>query len=418
MKTRTLYQAAGALSAAAVCVATLLSCSASNEGSAGTDTAAMKDVLVVSNNWDGTADFIDVKSYQRLMRLNIIPDKAEREQEIYLSPDRLGYFLAIRQLIGEGHDQYVDDSFLSHDGKFLYVSRPSFADVVAFDLASKSIVWRTPVDGYRADHMAISPDGTRLAISASTANVVHMIDTATGNIVGEFDSGDSPHESNYSADGSKIFHASIGLVYTPTEVLLGEGDTTKGERYFQVVDTATNAILKRVDIGQKLEEAGYPGMSSAVRPMAIAPDEKHFYLQVSFFHGFVEYDLDQDKIVRVIDLPKRTTEPVVNYLLDSAHHGLSINPSGSKLCAAGTMDDYAAIVSTSTFEYTMVEVGAKPYWSTTSADGKSCFVSVSGDDAVAVIDYDKGTMTHKFTVGDHPQRMRTGKVLASVLDGT
>ena len=30
-----------------------------------------------------------------------------------------------------------------------------------------------------------------------------------------FESGDTPHENNYSADGKRIFHASIGRVYTP-----------------------------------------------------------------------------------------------------------------------------------------------------------------------------------------------------------
>ena len=83
--------------------------------------------------------------------------------EIQADPVAYGYFLAIRQEIGEGHDQLVDDMFSSKDGRYLYVSRPSLADVVAIDLQTKQIVWRTQVEGYRADHMAISPDGTRLA---------------------------------------------------------------------------------------------------------------------------------------------------------------------------------------------------------------------------------------------------------------
>ena len=133
----------------------------------------------------------------------------------------------------------MDDAFTTHDGRLLIVSRPSFKDVVGINLATRRIAWRFQVDGYRSDHMAISPDGRVVVVSASTGNVVHALDTRTGKEVGRFPSGDSPHENNYSADGSRIFHASIGLVYTPAdEPAL---DATKGERYFQVVDAATSA---------------------------------------------------------------------------------------------------------------------------------------------------------------------------------
>ena len=80
---------------------------------------ATRDVLVVSNNWDGTADFIDTKTFERVKRLNIIPDAEERVAEIESNPDDLAYFLAIRELVGEGHDQYVDDSFTSPNGRYL-----------------------------------------------------------------------------------------------------------------------------------------------------------------------------------------------------------------------------------------------------------------------------------------------------------
>ena len=194
-----------------------------------------RDILTVGNNWDGTADLVDPRRFKVLKRLNIVPDK-RRSGWPRSSPTRsaLGYFLGIRQLVGEGHDQLVDDAFTSLDGRLLYVSRPSFADVVAIRLKTGAIVWRTKVEGNRADHMAISPDGTRLLVSASTARKVHVLDTRTGTIVGSFESGDQPHENNYSADGTKIFHASIGTVFTPTDDPLL--DATKGDRWFEIVD--------------------------------------------------------------------------------------------------------------------------------------------------------------------------------------
>jgi DNA-binding beta-propeller fold protein YncE len=368
-----------------------------------------QDALYVGNNWEGTADVINPKTFQRIARINIIPDKDERMAEIESSPDRLGYFLAIRELVGEGHDQFVDDMFSSHDGRFLYVSRPSFADVVAFDLNTKQIVWRRPVEGYRADHMGISPDGTRLAVSASTARKVHIIDTQTGDIVGSFESGDQPHENNFSHDGNLIYHASIGTVYTPLDE--PQFDKTKGDRWFEIVDAHSLKVLRRIDMGQKLAEAGYPDMSSAVRPMALSPDERYVYFQVSFFHGFVEYDLQQDRVLRLAHLPTTDKTPPTReqYLLDSAHHGLSMNPQGTKLCAAGTIDGYAAIVSRSTFAYHLAAFGDVPYWTTNSGDGRYCFVSFAGDDQVSAISYATEREVARIPVGDHPQRMRMGE---------
>jgi DNA-binding beta-propeller fold protein YncE len=228
--------------------------------------------------------------------------------------------------------------------------------------------------------------------------------------VGRFASGDSPHENNYSTDGSKIFHASIGLVYTPADQ--PQLDTTKGDRRFQIVDAKTNKVIRKIDMGKKLAEAGYPNMSSAVRPMALSPHERFLYLQVSFFHGFVEYDLARNRVTRVAQLPNLVPEtPREQYLLDSAHHGIAMNPDGTRLCVAGTMDDYAAIVSRDTFRYRLIRTGGqKPYWVTNSGDGRYCFVSWSGSDRISAISYKDRREVARVPVGDHPQRMRMGVV--------
>ena len=377
----------------------------------------LRSVIAISNNWDGTIDFADAKTFEVLERVNAIPDRDERLAEIMLDPVALGFFLGVRELIGEGHDQFVDDAFLHPNGRFIYVSRPSFADVVAIDLATEEIVWRFEVEGVRADHMAISEDGSEVIVSASTGNVGQVIDTATGQEIKRFESGDSPHETNYSKDGELLYHAAIGRVYTPTDD--AQLDTSKGETFFQIVDADTMEIVERIHMKEKLAEAGYPNMSDAVRPMALSPNERFLYAQVSFFHGFIEYDFKQDKVTRVVRLPvaeKIEDLPKEDYLLDSAHHGIALDPKGKRFCVAGTMSDYAAIVDRrKPKRQRIIQVGPKPYWSTNSANGKHCYVSVSGSDRVAVISYKKRKEIASIPVGDHPQRVRTGVVVDDFL---
>src|SRR5829696_8919828 len=86
-----------------------------HRATATTVASAMRDVLMVGNNWDGTADVIDAATYQRLRRINVIPDRDQRMTEIILDPVRLAAFLFNRTNIGEGHDQFVDDMYASND---------------------------------------------------------------------------------------------------------------------------------------------------------------------------------------------------------------------------------------------------------------------------------------------------------------
>ena len=378
------------------------------------DSIPLRDVVVVGNNWDGVITIFDPNTFQIIKKISAIPDREERFEEIYSGLKRSISAGFIREFIGEGNDQLVDDMFTSNDGRYIYASRPSFADVVAIDVNSGEIAWRTPVEGLRADHSAISPDGKIFLVSASTAKKVHAIDVSTGKIVGGFESGDQPHENTYSEDGKRIYHASIGKVFIASPKL----DFLKGDRWLQIVDAESYEVIRRVDMKEKLEEAGFDWIDRAVRPMAITKDEKFAYLQISLFHGFFEYDIVNDILTRSLALPipeANRDMALGDHVLNSGHHGIALSGDDQTICVAGTMDGYIAIVDRKSFEYKTIKLSddpkeAKPYWVTSSKDGTKAYVSISGLDKVSVVEYSTGKVVAEVPVGNHPQRVRNGQL--------
>ncbi|HEX8869323.1 MAG TPA: YncE family protein [Lentzea sp.] len=369
--------------------------------------------MFVGNNWDGTADVVkSTGDFAKIGRINVIPDKTQRLTEIYLNPIKLAFFLGIRNGPGEGHDQFVDDMYTTPDGSAVVVSRPSFADVVSLDLATGQIKWRFPVSGFRADHMAVSPDGTKIAVSASTSNTVHVLDINTGRQLGSFKTGDKPHENVFTNGGRYLWNMSIGEVNNNFDA--PDQDWLKGDRHITVIDTTNYQVVKTIDMRSRLNAFGRSDLSNSVRPAVFSPDFSKLYFQVSFFNGFVEYDVATDTITRVKTLPKNpnTSDDRTTFVNDSRHHGLSMSPDGSKLCVAGTMDDYATVVDRASLQQGPLVTASKPYWATVSGDGRQCVISESGSDQITAIDFGTGQKTVSVPVGDHPQRVRIGHVAA------
>ncbi|MGW4565659.1 YncE family protein [Streptomyces sp. NPDC004561] len=405
-RTRHLCSVAAALALTVAAPATAASAApAASEG--------LREVLFVGNNWDGTADVVGSSGdFARIGRIDVVPDRQQRLAEIDADPIKWIYYMSIRNQVGEGHDQYVDDMYSTPDGRSVVVSRPSFADVVSIDLATDKVNWRFPVAGYRADHMAVSPDGTRVAVSASTANKVQVLDIDTGREVGEFATGDKPHENFFTNGGRYIWNMSIGEVTTSLDD--PAWDWTKGDRHITVVDATTFKQVRTIDMRDRLDAVGLKDFSDAVRPAAFTPDWSKLYFQVSFFNGFLEYDVAADRITRVKTLPENpaTSKDRTTWLLDSRHHGISMNPEGTKLCVAGTMDDYATVVDRASLQEGPLVPASTPYWATVSGDGRDCVISEAGADRITAIDFATGQKVLSVPVGDHPQRVRLGHVPA------
>ena len=124
--------------------------------------AGQHDVLFVANVVDGTITLIDTQSLERLGALNAIPDGK--------TPQDPAQAAIYPGLLAARGPIYAYGVKVAPDGSRVYVSRGHLGDVVAIELATGKILWRFQTNSRRADHTALSPDGSRLFVSAIAAN--------------------------------------------------------------------------------------------------------------------------------------------------------------------------------------------------------------------------------------------------------
>jgi DNA-binding beta-propeller fold protein YncE len=356
-------------------------------------------VLAVANSYDGTVDLIDARTFRRLGHpLNVIPDGATPRD----SQQAAVYPLILAR---QGEVNYTQEVRFSPSGKTIYVSRGYLGDVAAFSVATHKLLWRLEVPGLRADHLAVSPDGQRLFVSALPGMRVYAINTRTHRINGSYEAGTFPHVLEFSPDGDFIYSGSLGDQLAP----YGQD---RGIHQITVANANT------------LEVARTYRFTAGVRPFAFASANR-LVVQLSYLSGFEVLNLGtgQTRTVRLPLLgPGRTLAPQ-NYPNAAADHGIAV--SGNSVCAAGTISNYVATVSLRGRIKRIVRVGQAPAEALTSPDQNICFLTsrgptgmhvphVTNGDDVSVISYRTGNLVARIKVGRHPQ----AETLALIPDAT
>lgn len=138
--------------------------------------------------------------------------------------------------------------------------------------------------------------GDYLYTSDLMSNQVVKIDADTGTVVGEATVRDLPHGNHLhripSLGSEKVLiNGSLGnMVYT-------DSGRDPLEHQLTFVDPESMQTLHTVDF------------ENGVRPSAITEDGRKIYVQVSYFHGFHEYNTEQDRITRTMYLPQTEHVP-------------------------------------------------------------------------------------------------------------
>ena len=335
----------------------------SSSGSTGGSPATARELelLYVGNNQGGTISVIAVPSFEVIGEFNSLPDRSDRDKWPVKA-------------------KKADDLVATSSGEVLYVSRPITRDIAAFSTATEKLLWRLPTPG-QPDHFALSRDDRHLFVSLLNEAKVVAIDTESRSVVGSIPTAPQPHGIFFSPNGERVY---IGA-------LTGDQIT--------IADTRTLEVVRKIEF------------DDGVRPFVIAPDEKKLYVQLSKLHGFVEYNLEQDRITKIIPLPNPDNVPHQKSYPHTAHHGLVLTPDHQYLCAVATMEGYTALLSAPELELlATVPTGKEPSWIIASLDGKYCYVSGRKSNDVFVISLEERKAVKRIPVGDYPQRMWTTRV--------
>jgi DNA-binding beta-propeller fold protein YncE len=355
-------------------------------------------VAFVANAEGGTVTILDTRSYRILRTVDVVPDGRLPSIAAGDPPQAAANSATITRL---GGTNLAQDQDLSPDGRTLYVSRGHRGDVAAFDLATGALRWKVAIPGLRADHMTIDRDGSRLYVSAMTANVVVTIDTATHAIVGSAPTGQWPHDNHLSGDGRRLYNSSIGTIVVPRAARRA---MSPPPYQLTVIDPRTMRVRRafRFDRG--------------IRPTAFTADGRTMYAQRSLESSVMKVRLRDGKVQKIARLPVARGVTRDDYDFEAPHHGLALSRSGRTLCAAGRISDYAALIRTTTLRpRAIVPVGDAPGWAATSTDGRTCLLANNRDGTVSVVSYARAREIARVRVGRGPKHIQAGRVPAAVL---
>ena len=360
-------------------------------------------VVFVANAEDGTVGIVDAMTHQTIRTINVIPDGPN--PPLQEAPVNAVAYPLVVAAVGENWAQDLD---VSPDGTILYVSRGYRADVAAFDMDSGELIWRRPTGGFRSDHMTISPDGSRLYVSALTENEVEVLDTTDGSLIGTFPTGEWPHDNVFSPDGTRLYNGSIGNILVPPEIRDARPSIPPilPEPYaLTVADASTLEVVRTITFDR------------GIRPFLITSDESRMYMQLSEFHGVMEFDLAEGRPLRTLELPIADGVTSDDYDFEAPHHGLAISGDERFLCVAGRASDYVAIVEIESMTAAaIIPVDDAPGWAETSPDGRSCYVASTRANTVSVVSYETLSLVAEIPAGAGPKYLTSAQVPVSVLD--
>src|SRR5471030_2066336 len=231
----------------------------------------------------------------------------------------------------------------------LYVS--TNRRVAAFDLVTDKLVWEQRYEDRGTDRIALSPDGATLYAPELGAPKWVVADAKTGALISTIDKPGSPHNTQYSDDGTRVYFEA-------------EGNT----RTMSVVDAKTPTIVK--EIGP---------FGNMVRPFTFNGAQTLLFANINDFLGFEVADLRTGQILHHVDVPGVTAGRSPTHGIPS--HGIAMTQDEREIWIADNANNYLRVFDATVMPPTMktsIKVRDEPGWITFGIDWTLAYPS-TGD---------------------------------------
>jgi YVTN family beta-propeller protein len=246
-------------------------------------------------------------------------------------------------------------------------------ELVAIDTTADKIT-RSMKVGPEPNQLAVTPDG-KLAYVPAKDGFWEVIDLDKFKILERIETGGRPHNTLCSVDGKHVYLAPMGA---PKKVT--------------VVEAATHKVLGEIPF------------SNVVRPIALSKDEKRLYAEVDGLVGVEVANVKERKMIHRIEATLTEEQRKVG----SRSHGLALRPDQKELWECDVEHHEVHIYDNTGEKPKQIKtlpMGEKVYWLTFSADGKTAYIAVRGNDEVAVVNAETKEITDRIKVGKEPKRL-------------
>jgi DNA-binding beta-propeller fold protein YncE len=222
----------------------------------------------------------------------------------------------------------------------------SLTHMIAIDAVTGKTIWDKTYEG-GCDRMAISPDGKILYVPQFEGTAWHVVDAATGGVIGTIETNSGSHNTIYSADGERVYLAGLR------------------SPLLSVANART----------QKLESTVGP-FDNVIRPFTVNASNTLVFVNINGLLGFEVGDLRTGKKLYHVEVEGYKQGPVKRHGCPS--HGIALTPDEKELwladCANNAIHVFDATVMPPK-QVTSIKAQDCVGWISFSMDGRFAYSS-------------------------------------------